>query len=65
MKTLDDKANFRLFHEEKERVKRVVKYAKDQYGQKKYDNEGHFFRCATIRLIKHELHSEKNGGKIK
>lgn len=42
---------FRLFYKELKRSERVVKYAIDDEGKRKYDNLSHFFRCAVINLL--------------
>lgn len=65
---------FRLFSEEKAKISKVVRYAEDFDGGRKYDNESHFCRCAVMQLLLKEydkikrsrgrpLNQRTNGGK--
>lgn len=42
---------FRLFSEEYKKIQKVVMYAEDVDGGRKYDNISHFCRCAVMKLL--------------
>lgn len=53
---LDERMNFRLRDDEIKLMRKICKKARDDEGEKLYDNESHFCRVAVIKLI----HSEKD-----
>lgn len=54
MDRLEVRFNCRLFKTEKKRVSKIIKLAKDDAGEKRYNDNSHFVRCAVMRLLREE-----------
>lgn len=50
-KKLDLRMTFRMFEEEKRKVDKIIRYAEDFDGGRKYENVSHFCRCAVMQQI--------------
>ena len=53
-KRFENTINFRLFEDEHDEMRRVIRRAKDDDGIRKYENQSHFLRVAVMKLIREE-----------
>lgn len=54
--TLNERINVRINAANTIKVRRIIIRAKDYEGNRKYDDESHFIRCAIQKLINEHKH---------